>query len=191
MERGQLIVFLPQGGQSSRQPRRCAARRVWRILTGSEQRTSKGVRVRGPERRRCESALRCSHDGSNVEVHLLLRGRDERLKTSVAMNPSPPWPARGSPAERLDRERRGSGGGTERSTLTRDLGRAMTRAAGCERQSSQTGMPAHRVRDASTAGAIPWSKDLEGDQSPGRVGRTAAGNGGHRYGPIGGATPRR
>jgi hypothetical protein len=46
------------------------------------------------------------------------------------MNPSPPWPARGSPAERLDRERRGSGGGTERSTLTRDFGRGVDESGG-------------------------------------------------------------
>lgn len=66
-----------------------------------------------------------------------------------------------------------------------------TRAAACEQGARQSGMLAHRVRDASTAGAILWSKDLEGDQSPGRVGRTVAGNGGPRYGPIRGATPRR
>lgn len=93
---------------------------------------------------------------------------------------------------RLDRERRRSGGGTERSSLTRDFGHAnTTRAADGEQGALSSGMPAHRVRDASTAGAILRSKDLEGDQSPGRVGRTVAGNGGPRYGLIRGATPRR
>ena len=50
--RGHLIVQLPQGGRSRRQPRRCSARSAWRILAGSERRASKGACVRGPEYRR-------------------------------------------------------------------------------------------------------------------------------------------
>jgi len=64
-------------------------------------------------------------------------------------------------------------------------------SGGERRRISFVGMPAHSVRDASATGAILRSKDLEGGQSPGRIGRRFAGNGGHRYGLICGATPRR
>jgi hypothetical protein len=171
-----------------RQPRRCAARRVWRILAGSEQRASKGARVRGPGHRRCAErcALRCPSSRSDAGRTHFFAVATNASKTSVAMNPSPPWPAEGSPASRLDRERRRSGGGTERSSLATCDG-----SGGMRARSSHTGMLAHGVRDASATGAIPRSKDLEEDQSPGRVGRKAAGNGGHRYGLNCGATPRR
>lgn len=69
--------------------------------------------------------------------------------------------------------------------------RAIGGRGGGRAEVSNAGWLAHRVRDATTTGAIPSSKHLEGDQSPGRVGRAVTGNGGHRYGPIRGATPRR
>lgn len=187
------MVHPPQGGRSRRQPRRCSARSVWRIHAGSEQQASKGACVRGPERRRRETALRPHCDGSNAGANLLLRGHVASPHGSGTTNPSPPWPAGGSPTYRLDRVRRRNRGGTERSSLTLGLGRAEQddESGSVRTRISFAGMLAHRVRDASASRAISGSKDLEGDQSPGRIGRRVAGNGGRRYGPIRGATPRR
>lgn len=83
--------------------------------------------------------------------------------------------------------------GAERSEALSPLAsaRARDKSGGERTRISFAGMPAHSVRDASATGAIPRSKDLEGDQSPVRIGRMRAGNGGCRYGLICGATPRR
>jgi len=191
--RGRLMVHPPQGGRSRRQPRRCSARSVWRILAGSEQRASKGVRVRGPEVRRWETTLRPHRDGSNTEANLLLHGHVASPHGSGMTTPSPPWPAGGFPTARsaaCDED-----AGAERSEALSPFGfgrrEQEDESGGVRTRISYTGMLAHRVRDASASGAIPRSKDLEGDQSPGRIGRKVAGNGGRRYGPIRGATPRR
>ena len=120
-----------------------------------------------------QNAQRCSFTTAAMSAwNLLHRGCNPRLTAEVAANPSPPWPAEGSPTERLDRERRRSGGGTERSSFTSGLEpERSTRAAANEQGFRFAGMPAHSVRDASTSGAIPRSKDLEGGQSPVRIGR--------------------
>lgn len=66
----------------------------------------------------------------------------------LATNPSPPWPAGGSPTERLDRERRRSRGGTERSSLTSGLEPERNDESGGERTriSSRWDAGAQRAR---------------------------------------------
>jgi hypothetical protein len=86
-----------------------------------------GIRATGVERRprprtRASTAGNCSavlfYGVSNGIVEpASSRSRRNASRRHVATNPSPPWPAGGSPTERLDRERRRSGGGTERSSL--------------------------------------------------------------------------
>ena len=73
-----IYVHPPQGGRSGRQPRRCSAKRSERILAGSEH--------------RCRKA-----PASEVPA----ASRSRRASRLAATNPSPPWPARGSPTGRL------------------------------------------------------------------------------------------
>lgn len=86
---------------------------------------------------------------------------------------------------------RDEGSGAERSDAPREGGGVAanghgTRSPGGWRTACATPPPSRRPQ-----GRRERSKDLDGDQSPGRVGRRIAGNGGRRYGLICGATPRR
>lgn len=160
-----------------------------------------GIRATGVERRlrprtrastagNCPAVLFRAVSNGSVEP-ASSRSRRNASRRHVATNPSPPWPAGGSPTESWivsDEE-----AGAERSEALSPAGSTSSpdESGGVRTRISYAGMLAHGVRDASTTGAIPRSKDLEGDQSPGRIGRRVAGNGGHWYVPICGATPRR
>lgn len=156
------------------QPRRCVARRVWRILTGSEHRRRKSPASEAPSVIGAQKTLKdipsrrqkCKRETCFIAVTTArLTARTSRRTPRHHGRRRDPQPKGWTVS---DEE-----AGAERSEALSPLASSQgnDKSGGERKRISFAGMPAHSVRDASASGAIPRSKDLEGGQSPGRIGR--------------------
>jgi hypothetical protein len=178
VERGRLFVlaFARVSPSSARRPVQAATSQMLCKAhladpRGIRAQASKGVCVRAS----------CFSYGPMPRLTALLRDEPPATMAGARFPNSKGWP-------RATEKPRRNGARPFHPSVSAD---GSDKGRGERTRISFAGMPAHRVRDTSAAGAIPRSKDLEGEQSPGRVGRWRAGNGACRYGLICGATPRR